>query len=65
MLKIFSKMGISTVDGYRAAQIFEAIGLAPEVVELCLRFTVSEVGGVGFETIGADVLARHQAAFET
>jgi glutamate synthase (ferredoxin) len=65
VLKIFSKMGISTVDGYRAAQIFEAIGLAPEVVELCLRFTVSEVGGVGFETIGADVLARHQAAFET
>ncbi|HMG26196.1 MAG TPA: glutamate synthase-related protein [Acidimicrobiia bacterium] len=63
VLKIFSKMGISTVDGYRAAQIFEAIGLGPEVIETCLRFTVSEVGGVGFETLGADVLSRHQAAF--
>ena len=63
VLKIFSKMGISTVDGYRAAQIFEAIGLGPEVIETCLRFTVSEVGGVGFDTLGADVLARHEAAF--
>jgi glutamate synthase (ferredoxin) len=63
VLKIFSKMGISTVDGYRAAQIFEAIGLGPEVIETCLRFTVSEVGGVGFETLGADILGRHEAAF--
>jgi glutamate synthase (ferredoxin) len=63
VLKIFSKMGISTVDGYRAAQIFEAIGLGPEVIETCLRHTVSEVGGVGFDTLGADVLARHEAAF--
>jgi glutamate synthase domain-containing protein 2/glutamate synthase domain-containing protein 1/glutamate synthase domain-containing protein 3 len=63
VLKIFSKMGISTVDGYRAAQIFEAIGLGPEVIETCLRDTVSEVGGIGFDTLGADVLARHQAAF--
>ncbi len=63
VLKIFSKMGISTVDGYRAAQIFEAIGLGPEVIETCLRQTVSEVGGVGFDTLGADVLARHEAAF--
>ena len=63
VLKIFSKMGISTVDGYRAAQIFEAIGLGPEVIETCLRFTVSEVGGVGFDTLGADILGRHEAAF--
>jgi glutamate synthase (ferredoxin) len=63
VLKIFSKMGISTVDGYRAAQIFEAIGLGAEVIETCLRHTVSEVGGVGFDTLGADVLARHEAAF--
>jgi glutamate synthase (ferredoxin) len=63
VLKIFSKMGISTVDGYRAAQIFEAIGLGPEVIETCLRYTVSEVGGLGFDQLGADVLARHEAAF--
>jgi glutamate synthase (ferredoxin) len=63
VLKIFSKMGISTVDGYRSAQIFEAIGLSGEVIDACLRFTESEVGGVGFETLGADVLVRHEAAF--
>jgi glutamate synthase domain-containing protein 2/glutamate synthase domain-containing protein 1/glutamate synthase domain-containing protein 3 len=63
VLKISSKMGISTVDGYRAAQIFEAIGLGPEVIETCLRHTVSEVGGLGFDALGADVLARHEAAF--
>jgi glutamate synthase (ferredoxin) len=63
VLKIFSKMGISTVDGYRAAQISEAIGLAPEVVETCLRDTVSTVGGVGFDVLGADALERHAAGF--
>jgi len=63
VLKIFSKMGISTVDGYRAAQIFEAIGLAPEVVEVCLRGTTSTVGGVGFDVLGADALARHASGF--
>jgi len=65
VLKIFSKMGISTVDGYRAAQIFEAIGLGPEVVERCLRGTTSTVGGVGFAPLGADAIARHQAGFES
>ncbi len=64
VLKIFSKMGISTVDGYRAAQISEALGLAPEVVDLCLRDTVSTVGGVGFDVLGADALARHAAGFD-
>jgi glutamate synthase (ferredoxin) len=63
VLKIFSKMGISTVDGYRAAQIFEAIGLDHAVVDRCLRFTDSQVGGIGFERLGVDVLTRHGAAF--
>jgi glutamate synthase (ferredoxin) len=63
VLKIFSKMGISTVDGYRAAQISEALGLAPEVVDSCLRDTVSTVGGVGFDALGADALARHAQGF--
>src|SRR6185312_4213155 len=62
VLKIMSKMGISTVDGYRGAQIFEALGLGPEVVETCLRGTPSTVGGIGFEAIAADLLARHAAA---
>ncbi|HEV3452311.1 MAG TPA: glutamate synthase-related protein [Acidimicrobiia bacterium] len=64
VLKIMSKMGISTVDGYRGAQIFEAVGLGREVMERCLTHTTSTAGGVGFATLGADVLARHRDAYE-
>ena len=64
VLKIFSKMGISTVDGYRAAQIFEAIGLGGEVIDLCLTGTSSTVGGIGFDALGADAIARHAAGFD-
>ncbi|MET0331711.1 MAG: glutamate synthase large subunit, partial [Dyella sp.] len=48
LLKILSKMGISTVAGYRGAQLFEIVGLAPEVVELCFPGTPSRIGGAGF-----------------
>ncbi len=65
VLKIMSKMGISTVDGYRAAQIFEALGLAPEVVDACLAGTASQVGGLGFAELGRDALRRHADAFGT
>jgi glutamate synthase domain-containing protein 2/glutamate synthase domain-containing protein 1/glutamate synthase domain-containing protein 3 len=63
VLKIASKMGISTVDGYRGAQIFEALGLADEVVDTCLVGTASAVGGLGFTALGDDVLGRHRDAF--
>jgi glutamate synthase domain-containing protein 2/glutamate synthase domain-containing protein 1/glutamate synthase domain-containing protein 3 len=63
VLKIMSKMGISTVDGYRGAQVFEALGLAPEVVDRCLRGTPAPVAGLGFDALGADALARHQSAY--
>ncbi len=63
VLKIFSKMGISTVDGYRAAQIFEALGLAHDVIDLCLSGTTSTVGGIGFDALGADSIARHESGF--
>ena len=59
VLKVLSKMGISTVDSYRGAQIFEVIGLGAEVVDLCFRGTASVVGGIGWEQLGADVLANH------
>ncbi len=59
VLKIMSKMGISTVDSYRGAQIFEAIGLGPEVVAMCFPGTPSIVGGIGWDELGADALARH------
>ncbi|HWH35870.1 MAG TPA: glutamate synthase large subunit [Acidimicrobiales bacterium] len=62
-LKIFSKMGISTVDSYRGAQIFEIIGLGAEVVDVCFAGTRSTVGGIGWEALGDDVLARHADAW--
>jgi glutamate synthase domain-containing protein 2/glutamate synthase domain-containing protein 1/glutamate synthase domain-containing protein 3 len=61
VLKILSKMGISTIDSYRGAQIFEVIGLGPEVVDVCFTGTPSIVGGIGWEALGGDVLARHDA----
>jgi glutamate synthase domain-containing protein 2/glutamate synthase domain-containing protein 1/glutamate synthase domain-containing protein 3 len=59
VLKIMSKMGISTVDSYRGAQIFEAIGLGPAVIDICFPGTPSVVGGVGWDELGADALSRH------
>ena len=61
VFKVMSKMGISPLDSYRGAQIFEAIGLDQEVVETCFAGTPSPVGGIGFEELGADVLERHAA----
>jgi len=63
VLKILSKMGISTVDSYRGAQIFEVVGLAPEIVDVCFTGTPNVVGGVGWDALGEDVLARHEAAW--
>jgi glutamate synthase (ferredoxin) len=65
VLKIMSKMGISTVDGYRGAQIFEALNLGREVVDLCLTGTSCPVDGVGFDGLGAEILALHAEAFGT
>src|SRR5207245_3018390 len=62
VLKVVSKMGISTVDSYRGAQIFEVLGLGPEVVDVCFAGTPSIVGGIGWDELGADVLARHASA---
>ncbi|BBD80856.1 glutamate synthase large subunit [Aerosticca soli] len=54
LLKILSKMGISTIAGYRGAQLFEIVGLAPEVVALCFPGTPSRIGGAGFAELEAD-----------
>ncbi|MDP8987152.1 MAG: glutamate synthase-related protein, partial [Actinomycetota bacterium] len=62
-LKILSKMGISTVDSYRGAQIFEIVGLSSEVVDVCFKGTTSTVGGIGWDALGDDVLVRHAAAW--
>ncbi len=63
VLKVLSKMGISTLESYRGAQIFEAIGLAASVVEECFAGTPSPLGGATFTDLGRDVLARHALGF--
>ena len=64
LLKIMSKMGISTVDGYSGAQIFEAVGLHPDVIDQCFTGTPSRVGGICFNEIACDVLAWHANAYQ-
>src|SRR5688500_9583256 len=63
VLKVMSKMGIATVDAYRGAQIFETLGLDDDVLDLCLTGTPAALGGVGFEELGQDVLARHAEGY--
>jgi glutamate synthase domain-containing protein 2/glutamate synthase domain-containing protein 1/glutamate synthase domain-containing protein 3 len=63
VLKIMSKMGISVLDSYRGAQIFEALGLGPDVIETCFTGTVSKLGGVTLEDLAQDVLDQHAEAF--
>ncbi len=63
LLKILSKMGISTLSSYCGAQIFEALGLGNEVIASCFAGTASPIGGIGFEEIAEDVLARHAPAY--
>ncbi|NUO72104.1 MAG: glutamate synthase large subunit, partial [Frateuria sp.] len=64
LLKILSKMGISTIAGYRGAQLFEIVGLAPEVVELCFPGTPSRIGGAGFAELEADQRVLAAEAWE-
>ncbi|MBL7714949.1 MAG: glutamate synthase large subunit [Bdellovibrionales bacterium] len=63
LLKIFSKMGISTVQSYCGAQVFEAVGLCKDTIERYFTGTPSRVEGVGLAEIGQEVLSRHETAF--
>ncbi|GGE15209.1 glutamate synthase [NADPH] large chain [Marinithermofilum abyssi] len=63
IVKVMSKMGISTVQSYRGAQIFEAIGIAEEVIERYFTRTTSQIGGIGLDVIAKETLMRHRAAF--
>jgi glutamate synthase (NADPH) large chain len=62
LLKIMSKMGVSTVASYTGAQIFEAIGLGEEVIETCFAGTTSRLSGVGFDALAAEIGQRAAAA---
>lgn len=64
ILKIASKMGISTIQSYMGAQIFEAVGISGDVVDQYFTNTISPVGGITLEDIQNDVLARHTKGFD-
>ncbi len=63
MLKVMAKMGISTLQSYKGAQVFEAVGLAAEVVERCFFGTASRIEGAGLERLAKDSLRRHSRGY--
>jgi glutamate synthase (NADPH/NADH) large chain/glutamate synthase (ferredoxin) len=65
LLKTISKMGISTIQSYRGAQIFEAVGLERDLIDTHFTGTASRVGGIGLEVLAAEALERHARAYPT
>jgi glutamate synthase domain-containing protein 2/glutamate synthase domain-containing protein 1/glutamate synthase domain-containing protein 3 len=63
LLKAISKMGISTIQSYCGAQIFEAVGLERELVDRCFTGTASRIGGIGLEVLARETLDRHATAY--
>jgi len=63
ILKVMAKMGISTLQSYKGAQIFEAVGLAPDVIDIAFRGTASRVSGVGIEILAQEMQRRHLSAY--
>lgn len=63
LLKIFSKMGVSTLQSYQGAQIFEALGINSDVVDTYFTGTISRIQGIGLDQIAQEALARHREGF--
>ncbi|MGB6452346.1 MAG: glutamate synthase central domain-containing protein, partial [Steroidobacteraceae bacterium] len=63
VVKVMSKMGISAVQSYHGAQVFEAVGLRQDVIDEYFTGTSSRIGGIGVDVIAQEVLMRHRAAF--
>ena len=63
ILKVMAKMGISTLQSYKGAQIFEAVGLADEIIKKCFPGTASRVQGVNFDVLVREIERRHELAF--
>ena len=63
VVKVMSKMGISSIQSYRGAQVFEALGLRQDVIDHYFTWTPSRVGGIGLDVIAQEVLMRHRAAY--
>jgi glutamate synthase (NADPH) large chain len=64
IVKVLSKMGIATIQSYLGAQIFEAVGIATEVIAKYFTGTASRIGGIGLDLIQQEVLIRHEKAFK-
>ena len=65
VVKVLSKMGISTIQSYRGAQIFEAVGISRPVIDKYFTRTASRVGGIGMDIIAKEALMRHKQAYES
>jgi glutamate synthase (ferredoxin) len=63
VVKVASKMGISAIQSYHGAQVFEAVGLRQEFIDQYFTWTTSRIGGVGMDVIAQEVFLRHHAAF--
>ena len=63
IVKVMSKMGVSAVQSYHGAQLFEAVGLRQDLVDQHFTWTASRIGGIGMEVVAREALLRHQAAF--
>ena len=63
VVKVMSKMGISTIHSYRGAQIFEAIGLSESLIDRYFTKTVSRIGGIGIDEVAVEALSHHARAF--
>jgi glutamate synthase (ferredoxin) len=63
VVKVMSKMGISAIQSYHGAQVFEAVGLRQDVIDEYFTWTASRIGGIGIDVVAKEVLMRHAAAF--
>ncbi|MFP3490040.1 glutamate synthase central domain-containing protein, partial [Staphylococcus sp. SIMBA_130] len=63
IVKVMSKMGISTIQSYRGAQIFEAIGVSSEVIDRYFAGTASQIDGIPIDIIATETLMRHHFAY--
>ncbi len=65
IMKVLSKMGISTLMSYKGAQIFEAVGLGPDIIETCFTGTPSRVGGISIPDLASKTITMHQEGFNS
>lgn len=63
LLKVMSKLGISTLQSYHGAQTYEAVGIHPNVIEKCFKGTVSRIEGMDFDDLAREQMAKHKIAF--